>query len=118
MDIALDPATADYALPWQRIETLANAVYVRLMTPVGSWWAAPTVGSRLHELMREKDVSRVYVRARQYAEQALQPLIDDGRARSVTVSADRSRPGWCALQIAVVDNVGREQQFSHFVRVI
>lgn len=118
MDTALDPATADYAVPWQRIQTLANAVYLRLVTPLGSWWADPTVGSRLHELQREKDRPRVYVLARQYAEQALQPLIGDGRARSITVTADRWIPGWCALQITAVDRVGREQRFEHHVRVI
>lgn len=118
MDIALDPATADYAAPWQRIQTLANAVYLRLMTPLGSWWADPLVGSRLHELQREKDRPRVYVLARQYAEQALQPMIDDGRARSITVTADQLRTGWCVLQITVVDRVGREQRFTHHVRVI
>ena len=54
---------------------LANAVYLRLMTPLGSYWADPTLGSRLHELQREKDVSRVAVLARQYAEEALAPLV-------------------------------------------
>lgn len=117
MDILLDPTTADYAIPWQRIETLANAVYLRLMTPLGSWWAEPSVGSRLHELQREKDLPRVYVLARQYAEQALQPLIIDGRAQSITVTAERDRPGWCVLLITVIDNVGREQRFNHHVRV-
>lgn len=118
MDIALDPATADYAIPWQRLQTLGNAVYIRLMTPLGSWWAAPTVGSRLHELQREKDRPRVYVLAKQYAEQALKPLVDDGRAKSVSVTATQARPGWCALLITVIDNVSREQRFTHHVRVI
>jgi hypothetical protein len=34
------------------------------------------------------------------------------------VTADRWIPGWCALQITVVDRVGREQRFEHHVRVI
>ncbi|KAF1051693.1 MAG: hypothetical protein GAK41_01249 [Burkholderia gladioli] len=57
--------------------TLANAVYIRLATPLGSWWAAPDVGSRLHTLAREKDTPRVRGLAAQYAEQALDPLVKD-----------------------------------------
>ena len=115
MDALLDPQTGDYA--GSRTDTLANAVYLRLMTPLGSYWADPTLGSRLHELQREKDVSRVAVLARQYAEQALAPLVKDGRADSVTVTTSRQQPGWLALHIEVEDASGRVQRFQHPVRV-
>lgn len=121
MDALLDPHTGDYA--GSRTDTLANAVYLRLMTPLGSWWADPTLGSRLHELQREKDVGRVAVLARQYAEQALAPLRQDGRASRVTVtpsrrpSPDPSQTGWLQLHIEVEDASGRVQRFQHPVRV-
>lgn len=115
MDALLDPQTGDYA--GSRTDTLANAVYLRLMTPLGSWWADPTLGSRLHELQREKDVSRVAILARQYAEQALTPLIKDGRANSVTVTTERAQPGWLEIHIEVEDASGRVQRFQHPVRV-
>ena len=51
MDAYISPLTGDYA--GTRTDTLANTVYLRLMTPLGSWWADPGLGSRLHELMRE-----------------------------------------------------------------
>lgn len=56
MDALLAPHTASYA--GSRTSTLANAVYLRLATPPGSWWADPSLGSRLHELRRAKDLSR------------------------------------------------------------
>lgn len=115
MDILIDPATADYA--GQRIATLANAVYLRLKTPLGSYWADLTLGSRLHELQREKDLNRVYTLARQYAEHALAPLVKDGRAQRITVTATRLQPGWCLLQIEVVDQGGGAQVFIHHVKV-
>lgn len=115
MDALLDPQTGDYA--GSRTDTLANAVYLRLMTPLGSWWADPTLGSRLHELQREKDVSRVAVLARQYAEQALASLVKDGRADSITVTTSRQQPGWLELHIEVEDASGRVQRFQHPVRV-
>ncbi|AOJ13145.1 MULTISPECIES: phage GP46 family protein [Burkholderia] len=116
MDPALDPTTGGYT--GKRTTTLSNAVYLRLQTPLGSYWADPTLGSRLHELKREKDVPRVYTLAKQYAEQALQPLIDDDRAQSITVTAQSLRTGWLLLSIEVVDASGKPQHFEHPVKVI
>ena len=42
MDAGINPTTGD--LTGQRITTLANAVYLRLMTPLGSYWADPALG--------------------------------------------------------------------------
>jgi phage gp46-like protein len=115
MDPALDPSTRDYA--GQVTSTLSNAVYLRLETPLGSYWADSTLGSRLHELEREKDVPRVRGLAKQYAEQALQPLADDGRAQSVTVTVSSPRTGWLLLLVDVVDATGTPQRFQHPVKV-
>jgi phage gp46-like protein len=116
MDAGINPTTGD--LTGQRINTLGNAVYIRLMTPLGSWWANPKLGSRLHELRREKDRPRVGILARQYAEQALQPLLDDGRAKKTTITAEQPHNGWLELQIDIIDATGNPQVFRQPVRVI
>lgn len=115
MDPHLNPATGDYS--GERINTLANAVYLRLRTPLGTWWADTTLGSRLHELERERDVMRVRRLAQQYAEQALQPLLDDGRARSIVVTTAHPRNSWLILNVLAVDKSGREARYEHPVRV-
>lgn len=115
IDKGIDPYTGEY-LP-ARINHLGNAVYIRLATPLGSWWADPAIGSRLHELAREKDLPRVGILAEQYAEQALRPLIEDGRARSVTVTSQQPHNGRCLLVITVEDATGRESTFQHPVGV-
>ncbi|WP_028498318.1 phage GP46 family protein [Microvirgula aerodenitrificans] len=115
MDALIDPQTGDYA--GSRTDTLANAVYLRLMTPLGAYWADPSLGSRLHELQREKNVSRVDLLARQYSEQALAPLLDDSRATRITITTTRTHPGWLDLHIAVVDALGRTHLFKHPARV-
>ncbi|HHL2709868.1 TPA: phage GP46 family protein [Yersinia enterocolitica] len=115
MDMLIDPSTRDYT--GERINTLANAVYLCLMVPLGSWWADTTLGSRLHELAREKDVPRVDTLARQYSEQALQRLIDDSRATAITVTTSRTMPGWLLLHIVVETASNQSETFSHPVRV-
>lgn len=119
MDALLDPLTGDYTAA--RTDTLANAVYLRLATPLGAYWAAPSVGSRLHELAREKDVPRVALLARQYAEQALQALLNDGRATAISVTTERAEAlggtHRLNLLIEVTEASGRVSRFQHPVAV-
>ena len=44
MDAQLNPTTGDYT--GSRISHLGNAVYLRLCTHLGAWWADKTLGSR------------------------------------------------------------------------
>jgi len=115
IDRGLDPTTGDYVASC--IDHLGNAVYVRLMTPLGSWWADSSLGSRLHELERCKDLARIHKLAVQYSEQALAPLITDGRAKAIRVSAEQPHDGRCLLHIEVDDAMGRTATFQHAVRV-
>lgn len=123
MDIWIDPQTAGYALAngtpvRDPADGLANAVYVRLMTPLGSFWADPGLGSRLHELQREKDLARVELLARQYTEQALRPILDDGRATAIEVATERPHDGRLLLAIQVTAASGQVLTFQHPVQVL
>ncbi|HCB2353235.1 TPA: phage GP46 family protein [Escherichia coli] len=115
MEMLIDPLTGDYT--GDQTDTLQNAVFLRLMTPLGSWWADPTLGSLLHTLRREKDVSRVRVLARQYAEQALQPIVDDGRATAIDITAEHYQPGWLLLHIIVTSAGKPPQTWKYPVKV-
>lgn len=116
MDALLNPATGDYLLN-QSAQGIENEVYVRLVTPLGSYWAEPALGSRLHELRRQKDLPRIAVLAKQYAEQALQPILDAHRARRINVAASLARRGRLRLNIAAVDASGRSLNLIHEVRL-
>ena len=96
---------------------LANSCFMRLEIPLGSYWADRTLGSRLHELQREKDVARVAVLAKQYAEQALAPVLADGRANKITVTTERAA-GRLKLLIEVLAANGQALIFQHPVGVI
>ncbi|QGM80655.1 phage GP46 family protein [Otariodibacter oris] len=116
MDREISPLTGDYTT--NTIHSLQNAVYIRLTTPLGSWWADGRVGSLLHTIQREKDLARVGLLAQQYAEEALKPLIDDGRAIEITVTHTQKGDGNLLLQIQVTDNRGEILVFKHLVKVV
>lgn len=59
------------------------------------------IGSRLWLLAREKELPEVLARAKDYAEEALKWLIDDGEAKAVSVSASILRKGWLCLDISI-----------------
>lgn len=120
-DAYIDPSTGAYVsaagdLDRDPADGLANAVYLRVMTPLGSWWADVTLGSRLHELQREKDVPRVQRLARQYIEQALQSLLDDGRVSSITV-ATQHQAGRLAVRVELLDAANVTRTFDFHVKV-
>lgn len=122
MDAYIDPTTHDYELLEGVITRdpangLTNACFMRLAVPLGSYWADRTFGSRLHELQRLKDVPRMSKLARQYAEQALQPILDDGRASKITVTTEQPHNGRLYLLIRVVAD-SNTFAFKHPVSVI
>ena len=44
---------------WRSAQFIENELYIRLVTPLGSYWADRTLGSRLHELRRQKHLKRI-----------------------------------------------------------
>lgn len=122
-DTLIDPVTSGYLLTQgaprrDPARGLGNAVFLRLMIPLGSYWADASMGSKLHLLQREKDLSRVATLARQYAEQALAPLLADRRARSLAVTAERPGIGRLHLLVEVVDAAGERLTYTHPIQVI
>ncbi|EEG3121761.1 hypothetical protein GZD19_004666 [Salmonella enterica subsp. enterica] len=115
MDRKINPATGDYT--GTRTISIENAVWTRLATPLGAYWASPALGSRLHELPR-KDTEEVRALAEQYAWQALKPITDDGRALAIQVTAVRKRKGWIDLSIRATLASDEVATFEHPVKVI
>lgn len=123
MNAFINPTARDYVLlsgAAQRDPAggLANSCYLRLSVPLGSYWADTTLGSRLHELQREKDLAHVAKLARQYAEQALAPIIADGRAIQINVSTEQPHNGRLYLLIEMIAASGETLTFKHPVMII
>ena len=115
MDSRLDPATGDYDRT--RIADLGNAAYLRLMVPLGSYWADPTLGSKLHLLRRAKDVARNQALAIQYTREALQPLIADKRADRIDIDAVWAHDGRLQLLVRVLQAGIEVATFAHYIKV-
>ena len=123
MAVLIDPVTRDYVLLEGMLKRdpsngLLNSIWLRLQTPLGTYWADKTIGSKLHLLRREKDVARVQRLAQQYAEQALEPILIAGRATSITVTTEQLHNGRMHLLIEVVAASGETLTFKHPVKVI
>lgn len=70
------------------------------------WWGDAItrrpIGSRLWLLQREKQTRVVVQRAKEYAEEALAWLVEDGVCKSVEVVAEISAPGVLGLQCTFI----------------
>ena len=77
--------------------------------------ATDRIGSRLWLLSREKQLPEVMAKAKYYAEEALQWLLDDGRATVVTVTASNPQMGWLLLEISITlpDGTNYADAFSY-----
>lgn len=116
MDKTISPITKTYDGTF--VDTLQNAVYLRLTTPRGEYWADNEFGSLLHLIHREKDLPRIEQLAQQYAEEALAPIVETNRAESITVTSHQPHNGWLLLEIAVTDSSAKKYVFNHHVKVV
>ncbi|ADU63393.1 MAG: phage GP46 family protein [Pseudodesulfovibrio sp.] len=83
------------------------------------WWGdtypdiiGDKYGSRLWLLSREKQLPRVLVRARAYAEEALAWMLDDGVARAVRVEASFVRTGVLGLRVVIERTDGSDAVYT------
>lgn len=79
----------------------------------GFWGDLPgaRVGSKLWLLNREKMLPSVAERARKYAAEALQWMIDDGIALRVDVTAELSKPDRLFLGVSIYRGVNRDYDY-------
>lgn len=120
--IAIDPNTQDYdtsngALVRDASGGLMNAIELRILVPLGSYWFDPNLGSKLFLLKRAKDLSNISQLAEQYALQALQGLLDDGRASAINITTEQPGNGWLYMWINVTAATGQIITFSNSIQV-
>jgi phage gp46-like protein/GH35 family endo-1,4-beta-xylanase len=114
--VQIDPYAREYT--GEHITHLGNAVYLRLATMRGSYWADPTLGSRLHLLQRMKDLPRMSVLAKQYAQEALQPLLADGRAETIGIDVEQPHNERLLLSVRITQSGRVQQTFQYWIMVL
>lgn len=119
-DFKIDPYTQDYEIQGGRFaltEEIGNNIYLSLMVGKGSWPFAPSFGSRLHLLTREKALERMERIAKEYCEEALKWIIDQGRAEKIDVTTELDKDGMGMKCLIEATQQGRKVTYEHFVKV-
>ncbi len=100
---------------------IMNNIFLSLMVQKGSFFQNPDFGSRLHLLKREKNTERTAALAEEYCKEALQWLLDTGRATKIEVFSQRDTTQdlhRLKLLVEVTQGDGRVVPFNTFVEVV
>lgn len=119
-----DQTINDYTLngidmpPYTGSQALAEAAYLRLLTPKGSYFADTELGSELYKLKRSKDVPRVRRQALAWAKQALEPLRAPYYLTDISVSTGVFiKSGYLSIKAVLTQADGNQTTTSINVQV-
>ncbi len=120
--ITIDNSTGMAQMTFGKAETMMNNVWLSLMVQRGSFFANPDFGSRLYLLRRAKLTLATIRMAEDYCKEALQWLLDSGKASAVAVTAQRDTTESIyrlKLLVEVTPTSGEEPvSFTTFVSVV
>jgi len=89
--ITIDNQTGLATMSFDQATTLMNNIYLSLKVQQGSFFANTSFGSRLHLLRRAKNTETTKRLAMDYCREALQWLINSGKAITINIYAERDR---------------------------
>jgi phage gp46-like protein len=121
MDFKIMTEDAVGQMTFDKADNILNNIFLSLMVPKGSFFQAPDFGSRLHLLKRAKNTEKTAALAEEYCKEALQWLIDTGRAKKIEVFSQRDRLqdlNRLKLLVEVTQADGRQVSFETFVEVV
>lgn len=112
----IDPTTGDYVIEnGVPVETdnLQVPAYIRVKTKRNQWMYAPNkqFGSNLF-LIKRNQSSKTARAVEQATIEALQPILDDGRAEIINVETKEAARHGLGIEINILDNAGSTEQFS------
>ena len=119
--IEIDNTTGLAAMTFDKADTIMNNVWLSLTVQRGSFFANPGFGSRLHLLKRAKLSAATARLAEDYCREALQWMLDSGKATAISVTAERDRTqniNRLKLLVDVTPASGEPVEFSAFVTVV
>jgi len=90
MDYALaidENGNAD--MTWDKADNIMNNIFLSLRIKKGSFFQNKDFGSRLHTL--KKNLPQVAALGEEYAREALQWILDIGRAKTIEINSERGQ---------------------------
>lgn len=119
-----DQTINDYTLegintpPYTGSQALAEAAYLRLLTPKGSYFADSELGSELYKLKRSKDVPRMRRQALAWVREALEPLRAPYYLTDISADInDSARVGYLRIKAVLTQADGNQTTTSINVQV-
>ena len=108
------------SMSFDKAEDITNNIFLSLNVRRGSFFMNPDFGSRLYLLMQGVLNDRTLTLAKEYTREALQWLLDTGRATAVEVTAERHETDLhrINLHVQVTQADGRDISFETFFEVI
>ena len=119
MDFAIVMNEGCGEMTFDEADTIFNNVYLSWTIRKGTFFADPEFGSRFHLL--KKNTQHTAALAEEYGREALQWLLETGRAVKIKVQAARDSlrdPSRLNLLAEVIQSDGRLVSFEHFVEVV
>lgn len=120
--IVIDNKTGVGAMTYEKATSIMNNIYLSLAVQRGAFFANPSFGSRLYELSREKNTEKTMRLAIDYCREALQWMIDCGKASAVNVWAARNKSQDLHRLNVLIEvtpaNDGQPVAYSIFINVV
>jgi len=117
--IAIEQGSLAGSMTWDECTTIANNVFLSLAVERGSFFHRPGFGLRKRSRMKNTEPTSALIRS-DYQE-ALQWLVDTGRARAVAVRVQRDPqvdPHRLKILVEVTQADGRTLRFNTFREVV
>jgi len=87
--IAVDAGNLTGTMSWEACDSLVNNMFLSLAVERGAWWHNPAFGLRRRQRLKNTETTAALIR-HDYLE-ALQWLLDTGKAKEVLVTVRRDR---------------------------
>lgn len=119
MDFAIEMTADRAAESFTKADTIFNNIFLSLAIEQGSWWLDPTFGLRSRG--RLKNTAATARLLEQDCKNALQWIIDTGRADSIDIATERDQAqdlGRLKLLIVATQADGRRVTFTKFIEVV
>lgn len=118
MDFAIDMSSGTPQMSWDKVSDIRNNAILSLLIVRGSWWFNPQFGMRA---LPKKNTARNAALIKDYAAEALQWILDSGRATNIEIQVERDLLqdlNRVKLVVAITQADGRQVTFDVFKEVI